>query len=93
MVTPRTRSEFERNFNLLRQQIIDGKFRISIEGEGPIDGIEKVRYLPNGRIDFLSVDENARLNANMISQFSEGGMFQEMQKLQENSNDEEHSDD
>lgn len=30
-----------------------------------IEGLQKVRELPNGRIDFLSVDELTRLQANM----------------------------
>jgi hypothetical protein len=41
-----------------------GKFYV-----GPnisMEGILKVRKLPNGRIDFLSVNEQARLNANMM---------------------------
>jgi len=29
-----------------------------------MDSLMRVRYQPNGRIDFLSVDEMARLNAN-----------------------------
>jgi len=40
-------------------------------------GIEKVRFLPNGRIDFLSVNESARLNANMTIQW-ENERFMEM---------------
>ncbi|EFN8907470.1 hypothetical protein D6912_22535, partial [Escherichia coli] len=41
-----------------------GKFHV-----GPnvsMEGVLKVRKLPNGRIDFLSVNEQARLNANMM---------------------------
>lgn len=30
-------------------------------------GIERVRYLPNRRVDFLSVNESARLAANSIA--------------------------
>lgn len=29
----------------------------------------RLRLLPNGRLDFLSVDEHARLQANMMIQF------------------------
>jgi len=35
-----------------------------------VESILRVRRLPNGRIDFLSVDETARLQANTIHQFS-----------------------
>ena len=67
MRVPITRAEFERNFHLLREQIKQGRFHVA-EGLGL--GLEKVRFLPNGRIDFLSVDELARLEANSIAQFS-----------------------
>jgi hypothetical protein len=77
MKTPRTRAEFERNFHLLHRQIEDGKFHVA-RGIS-LDGLARVRFLPNGRIDFLSVDESARLNANMTAQSSED-WFQEQFK-------------
>jgi hypothetical protein len=66
MQTPTTRAEFEHRFHLLREQIRKGKFFIA---RGLTVGIDKVRFLPNGRIDFLSVNESARLQANMMAQF------------------------
>lgn len=64
---PNTRSEFERRLNLLHAAINRGRF---ILPEGAlIDSIARIRRLANGRIDFLSVDEFARLNANTISHF------------------------
>ncbi len=69
MNTPRTRGEFERNFALLHQQLAEGRFRFPIDY--PMDSILRVRYLPNGRVDFLSVDEMARLNANTTGHFTE----------------------
>jgi hypothetical protein len=33
------------------------------------ESLYRIRPLPNGRIDFLSVDELARLQANMTAQF------------------------
>ena len=66
MQTPMTRAEFEHRFHLLREQIKKGKFFIA---RGLTVGIDKVRVLPNGRIDFLSVNESARLQANMMVQF------------------------
>lgn len=67
MKTPRTRSEFERNFHLLGRSIADGKFHVP--RDMVLDHLMRIRYLPNGRIDFLSVDEMARLQANMQAQF------------------------
>ena len=66
MQTPMTRAEFERRFHLLRELIRQEKLHVA---RGTALGLEKVRFLPNGRIDFLSVDESARLQANMMSQF------------------------
>lgn len=62
--TPQTRSEFELRFYCLHNIMKQGKFHV-----GPnvsMEGVLKVRKLPNGRIDFLSVNEQARLNANMM---------------------------
>lgn len=70
MKTPRTRAEFERNFHLMHQLIKDGRFHVGSELH-IIDSLTRVRYLPNGRIDFLSVDESARLQANMTAQFDQ----------------------
>lgn len=62
--TPQTRSEFELRFYCLHNIIMQGRFQ---EGShANMDGIRKVRKLPNGRIDFLSVNEEARLHANML---------------------------
>jgi hypothetical protein len=81
MNTPRTRAEFERNFHLLQRQVEDGKFHVAEDLSHSLDGLARVRRLPNGRIDFLSVDETARLHANMTAQFSEE-WFQEQQRAQ-----------
>lgn len=66
MKQPMTRAEFERRFHLLKEQIQRGKMHFAI---GTTLGLEKIRLLPNGRIDFLSVNESARLQANMMEQF------------------------
>jgi len=86
MNTPRNRAEFERNFHLLHRQIVDGRFHIAQGLLRSLDGIARVRFLPNGRIDFLSVDESARLQANMMNQFSEETL-QEQIKEQQSSTD------
>ncbi|QRQ11511.1 AVAST type 1 anti-phage system protein Avs1c [Acinetobacter pittii] len=66
MKTPNTRSEFEYRFHLLGNIIEQGRFHVN-RGVST-DGLRRIRYLPNGRIDFLSVNEQARLTANMMVQ-------------------------
>lgn len=66
MQPPTTRAEFERRLHLLREQIKNGKMFFP---KGMKLGLVNVRFLPNGRIDFLSVDESTRLQANMMEQF------------------------
>lgn len=86
MKTPRTRAEFERNLNLLHRQIEDGKFRINDGLSRSLYGLARMRFLPNGRIDFLSVDESTRLQANMMNQFNEEA-FQEQFKQNKSNSD------
>lgn len=77
MDTPSTREEFEYRFHLLNEQIRKDKFHNSFSG-----GLDEVRLLPNGRIDILSINERARLTANMMSQFDAKRM-QELIKEQD----------
>jgi hypothetical protein len=67
MQTPSTRAEFEDRMNYAREQLVNGKMLFSKGLRGP-DSLQNVRYLPNGRIDLLSIDVSARLNANMVYQ-------------------------
>ena len=67
MHTPNTRAEFEERMNYAREQLINGKMHFNKGLRGP-DSLLNVRYLPNGRIDLLSIDELARMNANMTYQ-------------------------
>ncbi|MGI2078317.1 AVAST type 1 anti-phage system protein Avs1c [Shewanella putrefaciens] len=62
--TPETRSEFELRFHYLHNIMKQGKFHVNANIS--MEGILKLRKLPNGRIDFLSVNEQARLHANMM---------------------------
>lgn len=60
--TPKTRAEFELRFHYLRESLKNGNMSIPSDlGESLL----RLRLLPNGRLDFLSVDEMARLQANM----------------------------
>jgi hypothetical protein len=64
---PATREEFERNLFLMAEQMRSGKVFFHPRVHHSIRGIQWVRKLPNSRIDFLSVDEAARLHANTIA--------------------------
>ncbi|MEY8199557.1 MAG: AVAST type 1 anti-phage system protein Avs1c [Colwellia sp.] len=64
METPATRSEFEHRFHLLENSMKNGKMHVAQHIS--MEGMLKVRRLPNGRLDFLSVNESARLQANMM---------------------------
>ncbi|MCW7554526.1 hypothetical protein NX722_18235 [Endozoicomonas gorgoniicola] len=69
MSTPQTRAEFEERLHHIAQVMKDGKMHISSHIADSIgESILAVRLLPNGRIDFLSVDETARLQANTMFQ-------------------------
>lgn len=70
MDTPITRREFEYRMNLLEEKIRNGKFHISSHCLAMYDGLTKVRRMDNGRIDLLTVDESARLTANMMADFN-----------------------
>lgn len=61
--TPSTRAEFEERMNYSFEQMKQGKVHFSRE-VGGLESLLAVRYLPNGRIDLLSIDESARLHAN-----------------------------
>ncbi len=61
--TPSTRAEFEERMNYFCEQMKQGKVHFSRQ-VGGVDSVLAVRYLPNGRIDLLSIDESARLQAN-----------------------------
>lgn len=66
MQTPTTRAEFERNFHLLQESMRQEKFKSCIS----LENLAKVQLLPNGRIDFLSVDESTRCLVNSMAHFS-----------------------
>ncbi len=66
MDTPMTREEFERRLNILHVSIRDGKYHFCHGvGNRTIEELTKIRAMQNGRIDMLTIDESARLQANM----------------------------
>ncbi len=77
MNTPMTRAEFERRFHLLKEQMNQEKIHFSASAALGTAGLLKVRLLPNGRIDFLSVNESVRCLVNTSAQF-DGETMEEM---------------
>ena len=77
MQTPNTREEFENRMNRLHYSIVNEKMHFSSDLQRmPIEELLHLRSMPNGRLDLLTVDESARLNANMMVQFD--GMLDKM---------------
>ncbi|AQS04505.1 AVAST type 1 anti-phage system protein Avs1c [Clostridium beijerinckii] len=70
-----TREDFERNMNILVETMEQGKLIFPQGFSG--DSLLRVRKAPNGRIDFLTVDEGARLNANMMA-WTNDDFFEEL---------------
>lgn len=66
---PKTRAEFEHNIDVLRE--LFEQERISLPPNFPKECLLRMRTLPNGRTDFNTVDERARLLANMMSNMND----------------------
>jgi hypothetical protein len=64
---PTSREEMERNMFVLAEVIKDGRLRIPSHLSHSVEGLARVRRLPNRRIDLLSISEMARLQANMMA--------------------------
>lgn len=65
-----SRREFERNAMLLSERMDLGQFNISARSSHLIKGIQKARYLPNGRINLLTIDESVRATMHMMGHMS-----------------------
>ena len=83
MQTPTTREEFENRAQLLNllndmEDFLNIKrnFFLSDLQQMPIEELLRLRSMPNGRMDLLTVDECVRLNANMMVQFD--GMLDDL---------------
>lgn len=63
-----SRSEFERNFNLVAELLKDGRISFSLAASLATDGLTMIRRAPNGRINLLTVNESARSVANGLQQ-------------------------
>ena len=77
MQTPNTREEFEKRLFRLPYSIVNNKMHF-MDGISSvaIEDLVHMRSMPNGRMDLLTVDESARLNANMMVQMD--GMLDEI---------------
>jgi hypothetical protein len=67
MYSPSSRAELERNIFLLGEKMRAGKIHFARHMSHTMDGLRRLRKLPNGRVDLLSLDEMTRLNANMMA--------------------------
>lgn len=69
---------------LLAEKLREGKLKFSPQTRHAIRGIQRVRKLPNGRIDMLSIDESTRLTANTMADMDERMMeFLQRQEMEE----------
>lgn len=68
MDTPTTRAEFEERMNYALENLSNGRMKFASGLRVPASLLQ-VRPLPNGRTDFLSIDEMARVNANTTYQW------------------------
>lgn len=71
MDTPDTREEFERRMNIMHYSVMNGKLLFREGLTDTIEGISDLHAMPNGRVDLLTVNEAARLQANMMVQFGD----------------------
>jgi hypothetical protein len=82
MDVPKTREEFELRFHHLLHGVKSGRTHLGPSAEN----LMLLRKLPNGRLDFLSVNERARLNAN--SMFNLRNVFEKNSELIDLANEE-----
>lgn len=63
-----SREDFERNFFLFKEKEV--YFSTDLDSD-TFNSLLRIRYLPNGRIDFLTVDESARCLVNTMLAFDQ----------------------
>jgi len=61
------RSDFERNMNLLAEEMRLGRVHFSEQSKKTVHSLMYVRMTPNRRINLMTINEMARLTASMIS--------------------------
>ncbi|MDN3707115.1 AVAST type 1 anti-phage system protein Avs1c [Myroides ceti] len=77
---PNSRKEFEHNMHLLKERAEKGQIHLTKSSIRSIKGMMNARYAPNQRVNLHTVDEMARLMANMVTQMS----YQKEFKTKEN---------
>ncbi|HAS44765.1 MAG TPA: hypothetical protein DCS93_30075 [Microscillaceae bacterium] len=60
--------EFVRKFYFLKEHMEHSKLKITMNSVGLVTGLNKVKYLPNRRIDLFTINESVRTLANMMEQ-------------------------
>lgn len=68
MITPNNRKEFERHIDILAESMQKGRFHMP-PSRRLINSLLNARQLPNGRKNFLTIDESTRLLANSLANF------------------------
>lgn len=68
MNTPKNRKEFERHFDILVESIQKRKFRVP-PSRRLKNSLLNIKQLPNGRINFFTINESARLLTNSLAHF------------------------
>ncbi|WP_027393241.1 hypothetical protein [Aquimarina latercula] len=71
MPPPKTRKEFEHNINLVLEEVFEASDKNNLElirnrMVFTIPHLERVRYLPNRRLDLNTVNEMLRNQSNMM---------------------------
>ena len=72
---PSSRKEFEHNMHLLKERAEKGHIHLTKSSIRSIKGITNARYAPNQRINLHTINEMARLMANMVTQMSQEKEF------------------
>ena len=68
MITPNNRKEFERHIDILAESIEQRTFKLP-PSRRILNSLLNLKQLPNGRVNFLTVDESTRLLANSLANF------------------------
>jgi hypothetical protein len=79
---PGKREDFERNMNILVEKIRSQQHFFP-QGSNHAESLMKVRYLPNRRTNFLTVNETARLQANHMASMMDMDFDQFLNKKEE----------
>lgn len=61
-----TRADFERHLHLLGEVLREGKIKFTMQSIRATEGITKVRYAPNRRVNLHTVNEMVRVTAMMV---------------------------